>query len=156
MCTDTSLPAIDITRLYGLRFKIELTFRQAVRQIGAFAYHFWMFDMPPPRQNDGNQHVHRASPKYRDDVKRKLHAYHVFIQAGLICRGLLQCLSVAYPRLVWASFGSWLRTVGPGVPPSELVAATALRQRQHEFLLDTPEYNVFTEFLAAQQDTNKM
>jgi DDE superfamily endonuclease len=156
MCTDTALPAIDIIRLYGLRFKIELGFKQAVHQVGTFTYHFWMFDMKPRRRNDGNQHVHRASPKYRDDVKRKLHAYHVFIQAGLICQGLLQYLSVAHPRLVWASFGSWLRTVRSGIPPSELVVSTALRQRLQEFLLDTPKDNIFTEFLADQQDTNKM
>src|ERR1700729_1465084 len=74
--------------------------------------------------------------EYRNTVKRKLHAYHVFIQTGLICQGLLQYLSVAHPRLVWASFGSWLRTVRPGIPPSELVVATALRQRLPELLLD--------------------
>jgi hypothetical protein len=142
--------------LYGLRFKIELSFKQAVHQIGTFAYHFWMFDMKLRRRNDGNQHLHRASPKYRDDVKRKLHAYHVFIQTGLICQGLLQYLSVAHPRLVWASFGSWLRTVRPGIPPSELVVATALRQRLPEFLLDTPKHHIFTKFLAKRADTNKM
>jgi hypothetical protein len=126
------------------------------RKIGTFAYHFWMFDMKARRRNDGNQHLHRASPKYRDDVKRKLHAYHVFIQTGLICQGLLQYLSVAHPRLVWASFGSWLRTVRPGIPPSELVVATALRQRLPEFLLDTPKGHIFTKFLAKRADTNKM
>ena len=39
MCTDTSSLDADIIRLYGLRFKIELSFKQAVHQIGTFAYH---------------------------------------------------------------------------------------------------------------------
>ena len=45
--------------------------------------------MKPLRRNSGNQHLHRTSLEYRNDVKRKLHAYHVFIQAGIVCKGLV-------------------------------------------------------------------
>src|SRR5262249_28098866 len=103
-----------------------------------------------------NQHLHRASQKYRDNVKRKLHAYHVFIQAGIVCQGLLQYLAVAYPQLVWNAFGSWLRTIRPGIPPSELVVATALRQRWPEFLLNPPHPTVSEKSPTKRQDPNKM
>jgi hypothetical protein len=108
MSTDLSLGAIDIIRIYGLRFKIEHMFRQAVHLIGSFAYHFWMMDTTPLRYRNGNQHLHRQSDRYREQIRRKIHAYHVFMQAGAIAQGLLQYLSVVFPRLVWDSFGSWL------------------------------------------------
>src|ERR1700674_5417793 len=135
MCTDTSLSAVDIIRLYGLRFKIECSFKQAVRQIGSFSYHFWMKDMIPLRYHNGNQYLHRKSADYRNRVKRKMRAYHAFIQAGVVAQGLLQYLAVAAPKLVWSSFGSWLRTIRPGIPPSEFVVAKALRQTLPEFLM---------------------
>src|SRR5437868_4966722 len=76
MCTDTTLTAIDIIRLYGLRFKIEHGFKQATRLIGSFAYHFWMKDMIPLLYRNGNQYLHCRSADYRSHVKRKIHAYH--------------------------------------------------------------------------------
>ena len=34
------------SRTFGLRFKIELSFKQALRVIGVYADHFWMRSMP--------------------------------------------------------------------------------------------------------------
>ena len=156
MCTDTSLSAVDIIRLYGLRFKIECSFKQAVRQIGSFSYHFWMKDMIPLRYHNGNQYLHRKSADYRNRVKRKMRAYHAFIQAGVVAQGLLQYLAVAAPKLVWSSFGSWLRTIRPGIPPSEFVVAKALRQTLPEFLMGPAKSDSLTKFIAERQDMQNM
>ena len=156
MCTDTSLSAVDIIRLYGLRFKIEHSFKQATRQIGSFAYHFWMKDMIPLRYRNGNQYLHRKSVDYRSRVKRKMRAYHTFIQAGVVAQGLLQYLAIVAPQLVWDSFGSWLRTIRPGIPPSELVVAKALRQTLPDFLLASSKSNSLTKFITERQDTQNM
>jgi hypothetical protein len=68
-----------------------------------------------------------------------MHAYHTFLQAGVVCQGLLQYLSATLPDLVWNSFGSWLRIVRTGIPTSELVVASALRQSLPQFLENQSE-----------------
>jgi hypothetical protein len=156
MSTDTSLSAIEIIRLYGLRFKIELGFKQAVRVVGTFSYHFWMKKMKPLHRRNGNQYLHRESSEYRQAVKRKINAYHLFILAGVVSQGLLQYLAATAPKLVWTCFGSWLRTIRPGIAPSELVVATALRHSLPEFLLNTAQNNNLAKFIVDRQDPDRM
>lgn len=64
-----------------------------------------MADMKPLRRNNGDQHLHRERPEYRDHVKRKVHAYDVFIQASRRVSSARDTAvsGAAYTKLVWAS-----------------------------------------------------
>ena len=109
--------------------------------------------MIPLLYHNGNQYLHRKSEDYRAQIKRKMHAYHTFIQAGVVAQGLLQYLAVVASKLVWDSFGSWLRTIRPGVPPSELVVSVALRQTLPDFLMGPSKSDSLTKFISDRQDT---
>ena len=156
MSSDTSLTACEIIHLYGLRFKIEQGFKQALHVIGGYCYHFWMKKMKPLKKGNGDQYLHRETKNYREAVARKIKAYHVFVLAGIVSQGLLQYLATCYPKLVWKSFGSWLRTIRPGVPPSEFVVATALRHSLPEFLLVPRQEANLAKFITEKQDPDRL
>ena len=155
MCTDLKLEAVEIIRLYGLRFKIELGFKQAAQVIGTFDYHFWMMDMKPLKRRNGNQHLHRESDAYRRAVRRKMTAYHVFLFAGVVAQGLMHYLSSCHLDTVWYSFGSWLRTIRKGVAPSEMVVTMALRNTLSEFLSVFSGSNTMAKFIQQRQDRSR-
>ena len=155
MTTDLSAEPVDIIKMYGLRFKIEVSFKQAVYTLGTYGYHFWSKDMKPIKGKSGNQYLHRESDEYRIAIRRKLAAYHNYIQVGIIAQGLLQYLSAAYPKLVWSSFCSWLRTIRPGICPSEMVTAMAMRNTFSIFLVSCHEYPGFTKFFAEHLDFSR-
>lgn len=155
MGTDLTLPALDIIRIYGLRFKIEVSFKQAIHVIGAYAYHFWMAAMIPIRRVSGNQYLHHKSDAYRNAVRRKIAAYHRHIQLGLIAQGLLQFLSATQPKLVWQSFGSWIRTIRPGLAPSEQVVALALRNTLPRFLATAAKTSILVKFIRERLDLSR-
>lgn len=152
MSSDLTLDAHTIIRLYGLRFKIELGFKQAVHTLGAFNYHFWMADMKRIKRRGGNQYMHHETPEYRDKIRRKLHAYDVFMMMGVITQGLMHYLAACHTDLVWQNFGSWLRTIRPGVAPSELVVQKALQNSLPGFIRTCTKEYTLAKFIADRQD----
>jgi len=155
LSTDLSLAALQIIELFGVRFKIEVSFKQAIYTVGTYAYHFWMRAMTPRPRRSGNQYLHRKSKSYRDQVRRKIGAYHAHIQLGLIAQGLLQTLALLCTATVWQRFGSWLRTVRPGILPSELVVALALRYSLPLFLADSPADHPLAKFIRQRIDLGR-
>ena len=155
MTTDLSLSPIDILRLYGFRFKIEVSFKQALYTIGTYAYHFWMAMMTPRPNQSGDQYLHRKSNPYRNQVRRKMRAYHCHIQLGIIAQGLLQYLSLTCTKAVWQCFGSWLRTIRDGIYPSEQVTALAMRNTLPELLVNSPDDQILVNFIRKKIDLDR-
>jgi DDE superfamily endonuclease len=156
MSTDLNAPPLSLISIYSLRFKIEVCFKQAVHQIGAFMYRFWLKMMPPKKRGTGDQYLQLASQQFKDGVLRKLHAYHLFIQLGFIAQGLLQYLSMNYYQTVWSGFGTWLRTIRPNTLPSEKVTSLALSRGYIEFLLDGAKHAIFKKFLWDRIDIGQL
>ena len=152
MTTDLSLAPVDVLRLYSFRFKIEVSFKHALRVVGAYACHFWMMGMKPTKRWDGDTYLHHQSKAYRDAVLRKLGAYHRYIQLGLIAQGMLQVLAISMPCIVWSSFGSWIRTIRPDVLPSEFVTAIALKNTLPKFLSVPTEGHNLSKFILDRVD----
>lgn len=154
--TDLMLCPEQILLTYSWRFKIEVCFRQAVHVLGTFAYHFWMKMMKRIKKRSGDQYLHRTSDDYRSKVRRKMTAYGIHVQIGMIAQGLLQYLACCYADNVWQSFRGWIRTIRSGLPPSELVVAHALKDCFAEFLLRCGPKHFFKKFIGDKIDPGKI
>jgi hypothetical protein len=113
-CTNVSFTPQQILRLYGYRFKIEVTFRTLKQLIGAFGYHFWSVSMPKlnrfAKKGEKDQLIEVTSEKERASILQAFSATERYVMIALIANGTLQLLSLKYSSIVEKSCFSWLRT----------------------------------------------
>jgi hypothetical protein len=156
MSTLLALHPLTIIKVYGWRFKIEVSFRQAIHTLGTYAYHFWMKPMQPIKRGSGNQNLEEHSAEYKRAVKRKMDAYHRYVQLGCIAQGLLQHLAINFRQTVWTQFKSWLRTMKTDLVPSEMVVSLALKSSFPHFLLDTTTEPELKKFILDRADSDRI
>lgn len=111
MTTDLDLPPLDVIMAYGLRFKIEVSFKSAVHSIGSFAYRFWTDALPKARRIGGDRYTHRMKRDLSKRVWEKFESYHVFLQVAAIAQGITQILAAEMPEKVREQDTEYRRTV---------------------------------------------
>lgn len=155
MSTDLTLEPAKIIELYAYRFKIEVSFKQAIYTLGTYQYHFWMKAMKPIKRNQGDQKLHNKSDSYQQQVLRKMKAYHSYVQCAVIAQGTLQYLAAMHNELIWKHFGSWLKTIRPGVLPSENVCSIAMNNTIPDFLTGSLQNDKLQKFIRSRIDLNR-
>ena len=73
-------------------------------------------------------------------IFKKLLAYELYIQTGLIAQGLLQYLCATFSKTVWECFGSWMRTIRDDTR----VSSFFLKFMQHIEIIDFFKTQHFT------------
>ena len=83
LCTDLTMPAIVIIRLYGLRFKIELSFKQALRVLGVYAFSELPAPSLPSQFNiKSGSSLRSAAYGWHCLVARSTTATHLYVAAA--------------------------------------------------------------------------
>jgi hypothetical protein len=143
--------AEDIIMAYELRFKIEVTFRSLVHVLFSFCYHFWMKAWPKTKVGDKSVYLHRKTPKFRQQVYRKIEAYERFVNIAGIALGILQWLAICFPQAIWERFPLWLRTRPKHGCPTEHVVRLTLQHELHQNFLKSRESTLLEKILATRQ-----
>ena len=155
MSTDLTADPLSLIKIYSLRFKIEVFFKQAVHQVGAFLYRFWLKAMAPIKRGSGSKCLQFSSKNFKKDFTKKIRSYNLFIQVAFIAHGLLQYLSMYCYESIWKNFGTWLRTIRVNTLPSEMVVTRAMQETYSEFLVDGQCCSIFMKFIRQKLDPKK-
>jgi hypothetical protein len=114
VCTNLNFTAEQIIRLYGYRFKIEVTFRTLKQLLNAFGHHFWSKCMPKldrfAKRGKPDPLEKITGKKERKQILEAFRAMERYVMLNLIAAGLLQILALKYSEKLERSSFNWLRT----------------------------------------------
>ncbi len=150
VCTDRMLPALDVVTAYGLRFKIEVSFKAAAREVGAFAYRFWSMSFRRDHVMKGDVDIAVLPPEEARAILAKVATYHLHMMVGHVAQGIAQMLAIEMPAAIAKVDREYRRTLTE--MPSEATVMKVFRRNLGIFagLGDDPEaakYQV-AEFIA--------
>lgn len=150
--TDGSLSGPEVIAAYGLRFKIELTFRTLIHLLGGFAYRFWLKAMPTAPSWPKNLNLADYPESVQGRILAKVEAVERFVNLNAIALGILQVLALELPTLIWSNFPRWFRTLPKHGHPSERIVQLALQHQAQEIFLKSPSTLLLPKFLVAQTE----
>ncbi len=145
-----SLSGPEVIATYGLRFKIEVTFRTLVHLLGGFAYRFWMKAMETAPTWPTNLNVADYPDEVQARLWAKVEAFERFVNLNAIALGVLQILTLELPTQIWAHFPRWLRTLPNHGYPSERIAQLALQHQASGLFSESPSTLLLAKFITAK------
>ena len=150
LSTDGSLSGPEVIAAYGLRFKIELTFRTLIHLLGGFAYRFWLKAMTTAPSWPKNLNLADYPESVQGQILAKVEAMERFVNLNAIALGILQVLALELPTLIWSNFPRWFRTLPKHGYPSERIVQLVLQHQAQEVFLKSPASLLLPKFLAAK------
>ena len=137
VCTNVLFTPLQILRLYGYRFKIEVTFRTLKQLLSAFGYHFWSVSMPKldrfAKKGEKDPLTEIQCEKKRASILQAFSAIERYVMIALIANGTLQLLSLKYSSIVEKSCFCWLRTASRNVVSEETMSRFLRRDFFQQF-----------------------
>ena len=132
MCSDLEMPAEKIIKAYGLRFKIEVSFKFLKHIIGAFSYHFWSKALPKLKSKTSSINLANITDKKAQKIIAKsATAIERFVNLGCVALGILQIIAIKSPKSIWKQYSGWLRTKS-SIIPSEKTTQNVIKSRYYQ------------------------
>jgi hypothetical protein len=150
LSSDVSLSGPEVIATYGLRFKIEVTFRTRVHLLGGFAYRFWSKSMETAPTWPSNLNVADYPAEVQARLWAKVEAFERFVNLNAIALGVLQLLTLELPTQIWAHFPRWFRTLPNHGYLSERIAQLALQHQAGGLFSESPPTLLLAKFITAK------